>query len=79
MDTPLGAYLRKHGIEQGEFARLSGLPQPMISMWLSGKRSPGLESAFAIEKATGGEVPASAWVGLAAKPNGSKRRKRKAS
>lgn len=74
MATPLGAYLAKHGIEQHEFARSSGLPAPLISMWLSGKRSPGLDSAFAIERATGGEVPATAWLTPAARVH---RRKRK--
>jgi DNA-binding transcriptional regulator YdaS (Cro superfamily) len=60
--TKLGDYLRKKGMTQMEFARLSGLHGPMVCLWSHGKRRPGLASALAIEKATHGEVPASYWA-----------------
>ena len=47
---------------QLEFAELAGVPGPQVSMWLSGRRRPGLESAFKIEKATGGKVRATDWL-----------------
>lgn len=58
----LAEYMQREGLSQAEFARRTGLSQPMVCLWLSGKRRPGLESALAIESATAGEVPASSWL-----------------
>jgi DNA-binding transcriptional regulator YdaS (Cro superfamily) len=58
----LSAFLDEHGLTQTAFAELAGVPGPQVSMWLSGRRCPGLASALKIEQATNGEVPASSWV-----------------
>lgn len=58
----LADHLRKTGMTQLEFAELAGVPGPQVSMWLSGRRRPGLESAFKIERATGGKVRATDWL-----------------
>lgn len=59
--TALGDYLIKNGISQTEFARLAGMPAAHISMLASGERRAGLDTAFKIEQATNGAVPASYW------------------
>ncbi len=58
----LAAYLKRGGLTQLEFAKLAGVPGPQVSMWLSGRRRPGLNSAFKIERATAGAVPAFCWA-----------------
>lgn len=60
--TLLAAHLEKHRLTQSAFAVLVDVPSSMVSQWLSGARGPGLGYALAIEKATKGAVPASAWV-----------------
>lgn len=59
--TLLANYLADHGLTQRAFAKLIDAPPPQISMWLSGRRRPGLDYALAIEQVTGGEVPAASW------------------
>jgi DNA-binding transcriptional regulator YdaS (Cro superfamily) len=58
----LGVYLKEHEIKQRVFAARLGVPAPLVSMWASGKRRPGRDNAIAIEVATKGDVPASAWA-----------------
>ena len=58
----LAAYLDERGLTQTAFAALADVPGPQVSMWLSGRRCPGLASALKIERATEGAVPASSWV-----------------
>lgn len=58
----LAKYLARHNVPQEAFASASGVPAPMVSLYVSGKRRPGLDYAFAIERATGGEVPALYWT-----------------
>lgn len=59
----LAEFMRERGLSQTAFAALAGVPAPMVSMWLSGRRRPGLASALKIESATAGAVRASAWLG----------------
>lgn len=61
METLLGQYLRERGAKRVDFAREHGFKAPMVSQWAHGERRPGLALALAIEKATGGVVPASYW------------------
>jgi transcriptional regulator with XRE-family HTH domain len=64
--TALQDYLVAHGLTQEAFAALAKVPAPMVSMWASGKRLPGLAHAAAIEDATGGEISHRYWIGLGA-------------
>jgi transcriptional regulator with XRE-family HTH domain len=58
----LRAYLEAKRLTHEQFAEHASVPGPQVSLWLSGKRRPGLESAFKIERATGGAVKAADWV-----------------
>lgn len=58
----LDAYMSGKRLTQAEMADRVGVPSAMVSMWLSGRRRPGLRHAFGIEAATGGAVPAKAWL-----------------
>jgi DNA-binding transcriptional regulator YdaS (Cro superfamily) len=59
--TKLADYLAASGLSQTDFARLSGIPAPMICQYASGVRRPGVDSALAIEEATDGAVPVECW------------------
>lgn len=64
MDGPalLAKHLKTTGQKPSAFAEAHHLSSPLLSMWLSRKRRPGLRSAFALEEATGGAVPAASWL-----------------
>jgi transcriptional regulator with XRE-family HTH domain len=64
MDGPglLARHLKAKNLTQSAFAEAAGLSSPLISMWLSRRRRPGLKSAVALEAATGGAVPAASWL-----------------
>lgn len=55
-------WLEKTHTTQEEFAEKSGVPQPLVSRYVTGKGRPHLENALAIEKATDGQVPVRAWT-----------------
>jgi hypothetical protein len=61
--TKLGEYLKRERLSHRAFAVRAGFPHlhPMVGLWARGKRIPGLDTAFAIERATGGKVPAAYW------------------
>lgn len=58
----LRQYLRQRQITQEAFARLTGIPQSLISRFCAGRALPTLQRAAEIERATDGEVPMSSWV-----------------
>lgn len=58
----LAAYLAKRKISPQTFAASVGAHRSQIYRALNGDRRPGLDLASAIEKATGGAVPATAWA-----------------
>lgn len=60
--SKLAKYLRGKKLTQEQFAEIAGVPGPQMSLWLSGKRKPGLESAVKIEDATGGFVNHRDWI-----------------
>jgi transcriptional regulator with XRE-family HTH domain len=64
--TRLAAYLKRNKLSHRAFAAQVGLPHlhPMVGLWAKGSRFPGLETAFAIEKGTDGEIPAAYWASL---------------
>jgi transcriptional regulator with XRE-family HTH domain len=54
-------FLETSKTSQTDFATKAGLLASMISHYCNGSRRPGLDAALAIEKASGGEVPATVW------------------
>ena len=44
------------------FADEIGIHESVLSRFINGKAKPSLTTAVAIERATGGAVPASSWV-----------------
>jgi transcriptional regulator with XRE-family HTH domain len=50
---------RRH-FNQREASEYLSTPEAMVSSWLSGRRSPGLENAVNIERLTG--IPVEAWM-----------------
>jgi len=55
-------YRKAFGLTQRELADDVGVDQSVISRFERGQARPRLSVAVAIERATGGEVPASSWV-----------------
>lgn len=64
--TKLSEYLARTKISHRALAEKAGIPHlhPMISQWAKGQRWPGLAAAVGLERATGGEIPASYWLDL---------------
>ena len=58
----LARYLAKTQETQAAFGVRVGVTDAIVCMWLSGARRPNLTSAFAIQRATDGEVPATLWL-----------------
>lgn len=58
----LKSYLDESKIPQGKFADAVGCTQSMISQLLTGRKKPGLDLAYAIERETAGQVPVTSWV-----------------
>jgi transcriptional regulator with XRE-family HTH domain len=56
----LRRYLDAEGLTQRALAERVARSEPTVSLWLSGENLPDVESAVAIEDATG--VPARAWA-----------------
>lgn len=46
---------------QTRFAERSGVPQSQLSLYVAGKRKPGLGNVLKIETATDGEIAAADW------------------
>lgn len=61
----LAKYLAKKKWNPADFARLTGISEALLSRYLSGQRSPGLENALLIETSTGGLVRATSWLNVA--------------
>lgn len=56
------SHLRRTGTPARAFAALAGLDPSQICRLISGERHPSLYTAFAIEDASGGDVPARSWL-----------------
>lgn len=71
--TPLGAYLAREGISNGDFAarlsRIDGrqIDPSVVSMWRNALRVPAFASRRLIAAATAGKVPAQAWNSIKAR------------
>ena len=59
--NPLAGWLAARNIRPIDLARKLGVSPAQVSEWMHGKRRPGIDNAYAIEEATEGEVPVSAW------------------
>ena len=57
----LGAYLAEPGRTENALAELIGKTQPAVHRYRTGDRFPDADTARAIDKHTGGEVPFSLW------------------
>jgi DNA-binding transcriptional regulator YdaS (Cro superfamily) len=75
----LSTYLSRLDLSYAAFARLVGADRARIQRCATGKRSPGLQLALAIERETEGQVPASAWARRSSRKQGGKRVLRKSS
>lgn len=62
MSTKLADYLSRNSISQNAFAGSIDSTQATVSRLASGKMEPSLSLAIQIERATGGAVPANAWL-----------------
>lgn len=60
--TQLAQYLTENGISQRQFAETVNLDPSVVSRFLRNEARPGLDTAFAIERATGGRVKAESWT-----------------
>lgn len=58
----LSEYLKAQKITQAEFAERIGVTQGYIAKLCGRAATPALGTAYMIERATGGMVPASQWV-----------------
>lgn len=58
----LAKFVRDRDGTQSDFARAVGVSKSYLSLILAGKRGPSLRVAAAIEKETGGEVPAASLL-----------------
>lgn len=62
MMMKLSEYLKEAGMSQAAFAALVGVDKSIISRLSTEAMKPSLQLAFAIDRATGGKVPAASWV-----------------
>jgi len=58
--TQLREWIQRRGIPQNEAAGLLGIDETYVSHILSGRKTPGLRRAAAIERITG--IPIASWV-----------------
>jgi transcriptional regulator with XRE-family HTH domain len=55
-------FLSENNIARRDFAAQIGVDQSVLSRFCNDQARPGLETAVRIERATGGIIPASAWI-----------------
>lgn len=60
-DNMLARYLSESGITQEDFAKKVDLTQATVSKLCNGRTGASMATAFRIESATGGAVPAIYW------------------
>jgi transcriptional regulator with XRE-family HTH domain len=60
--SKLHTYLAETGTTQSDLAGRVGVSKGYMSEIVGGQKRPGLDVAFAIERETGGMVPAACWV-----------------
>jgi transcriptional regulator with XRE-family HTH domain len=60
----LVAFVEARGLSYAEAARQLSVTRAVFGEWISGSQRPRAEHRAAIEKWTGGEVPAGSWLTL---------------
>jgi DNA-binding transcriptional regulator YdaS (Cro superfamily) len=60
--TQLQSYIAEACLKQSALADTLGISRGYMSELVSGSKTPSLEIAVAIERATGGAVPAASWI-----------------
>lgn len=60
--NPLRRYIREGHATRKQIAEASGLEFSYVCRLVTGSRRPGIDTAAAIERATGGAVPVRAWT-----------------
>jgi len=58
----LHEFIKSSGETQAKWAGRLGISRAYLSMLTSGQKTPGLDLAVRIERATGGAVTAASWV-----------------
>ena len=53
---PVRAYIEKHGITQGDFAKMMGVCQSSVSQWVRGIKGISFRNAHKMQKKTKGEI-----------------------
>lgn len=62
-DSPLRAYFAARPEEtHAAVAARAGIPIDTLRSYVAGRRTPGVDAAVAIERATGGAVPVESWA-----------------
>jgi transcriptional regulator with XRE-family HTH domain len=64
--NPLRRYIKEGHATRKQIADAAGLDFSYLCRLVSGSRRPGIDTAAAIERATGGAVPVAAWASRAA-------------
>ena len=55
-------FITQNGTTQAKLAEAIGVSRGYMSELVGGTKTPSLETAFAIERATNGAVPAYSWI-----------------
>lgn len=58
----LTEYFELTGLKKSFFAEKIGVSKQALSCWISGKKTPRIETILKIEKETGGKVKGKDWV-----------------
>ena len=53
MGKKLKAYLKRNNLKQGEFAKMLGVGESLVSLWISDKRRPGRNRLVQLSQVTG--------------------------
>lgn len=62
-DTALALWMKAHHVTAYSLSRELSIDPKCVTQWAENRTLPGLLDAFLIEKATGGGVPVSSWLG----------------
>lgn len=65
----LREYLDRERLSNGEFAKLVGVSDSLVSRWLSGQKRPSLDTLEAIRNATRGAVTAEDFMRRPLRPS----------
>lgn len=60
--STLADWMRRNGVRDNEIAQVVGRDRSIVSRIRRGELVPTLSVAVAIERLTGGEVPANSWI-----------------